>query len=323
MFHIDGKVAKPIEATTFRDLNMSEMDIEEIIKENSSLITADDSLLIVGQQVRNASNAISDLIGINQNGDIVLIEIKRDVQDITARREAFEFQAIRYAASLARLDDIDALLHQIYVPYLEKNATELTDGLTIIEQARRNILNFFRDNEIVQEDFNEKQQIILVASDFDEQTRSAVAWLNQNGVDIHCYKLIPYVINEELYIDSERILPLDDYEDYFIHPSSQSTESQLKRKRGQPRRNPPRIDAMLRWGVVQAGDQLKVKNHEDTATLLANSNVKVDDEEKSLHQWLKEVTGWSSVQTYAMTIHVKTNQPLSELRSEYMAKHSL
>lgn len=323
MFHIQGRTAKPIETTTFSELNMDEKDVEEIIKENSALITEDDSLLIVGQQVRNASNAISDLIGINQNGDIVLIEIKRDIRDITMRREAFEFQAIRYAASLAKLKDIDALIHQIYVPYLEKSTAKLTDGLTIIEQARRNILNFFRDNEIAQEDFNEKQQVILVASDFDDQTKSAVAWLNQNGVDIHCYKLVPYKINDELYIASERILPLDNYEDYFIDPSNRSTGSQLRQKRTYTRRSLPRIDVMLEWGIVKAGDQLKAKNHDSTATLLSSGNVDVDGEEKSLQQWLKEVTGWSSVQTYAMAIHVETNKELSELRREYMEANEM
>lgn len=323
MFHISGNKANPIESTTFSDLNMSEKEIEEIIKENTALITEDESMLIVGQQVRNSSNAISDLIGINQNGDLVLIEIKRDRKDIKARREAFEFQAIRYAAAFATIKDIDELINKIYVPFLERNQSKLNDGLTITEQANRNILNFFQNNEIAIEDFNEKQQIILVASDFDEQTMSAVAWLNSNGVDIHCYKLIPYKINSELYISSERILPLENNEDYFINLLSQSTGSKIRHKRSKPRRNLPRIDAMLDWGVVKAGDLLKVKNHDSTATLLEDGNVEVEDEKKSLQLWLREVTGWPSVQTYSMTIHIEQNKPLSILREDYMKENGM
>ncbi|GEN82851.1 hypothetical protein SLU01_11630 [Sporosarcina luteola] len=58
-------------------------------------------MLIVRKQVRNASNGISDLTAIDHEGNIVLIEIKRDRKDIEGRKEAFEFQAIRYAASYA------------------------------------------------------------------------------------------------------------------------------------------------------------------------------------------------------------------------------
>lgn len=323
MFHISENNATPIQSTTFTALNMTEKDIEELIKENTTLITDDDSMLIIGQQVRNASNAISDLIAINQLGDLVLIEIKRDRKDIEVRKEAFEFQAIRYAAAFAKIKDIDELINKIYVPFLEKNSTESEKILTITEQAKRNISTFFKDHEIALEDFNERQQIILVASDFDEQTKSAVAWLNQNGVDIHCYQLIPYQIKGEIYISSERILPLESYEDYFIDLLSPASKANFKRKRKITRRSLPRIDSMLEWGIVKEGDLLKVKNHNSTATLLRNGNVKVDGTEKSLQQWLREVTTWPSVQTYAMTVHVDSNKTLSAMREEYMIKNDL
>ena len=60
----------------------------------------EESMLIVEQQVRNVSSGRSDLTAIDNNGDIVLIEIKRDKADIIGRKESFEFQAIRYAAKL-------------------------------------------------------------------------------------------------------------------------------------------------------------------------------------------------------------------------------
>ncbi len=323
MFHITGKDATPIKSTTFSELNMTEKDIEELIKENANLITEDDSLLIVGQQVRNASNAISDLIAINQNGDLVLIEIKRDRKDIETRREAFEFQAIRYAAAFAKIKDIEELINKVYVPFLERKSTQSEQGLTITEQANRNIAKFFDNNEIALDDFNERQQIILVASDFDEQTKSAVAWLNQNGVDLHCYKLVPYQIGDELYISSEKVLPLESYEDYFIDLLTPSSRTKIKRKRQITRRYLPRIDALLEWGVVKEGDLLKVKDHDAVAKLLKNGNIEVDNIEKSLQQWLREVTNWSSVQTYAMTVHKQTGKTLSDMREEYMTKNNL
>lgn len=206
-----------LEPTSFSKLEMNEHDLEELIKNNPQLIAKDDSLLIVGQQVRNSSNGICDLVGLNQSGDIVLIEIKRDRKDIESRREAFEFQAIRYVAGFATLETLDELVHNIYVPFLERNIeNQNEDSLSITVLAMQNLLTFFRKHHISLEDFNQRQQIVLVASDYDSQTVSAVAWLNQNGVEMYCYKLIPFKIKGEIYIQSQKVLPLDVYEDYYV-----------------------------------------------------------------------------------------------------------
>ncbi|GEN82850.1 hypothetical protein SLU01_11620 [Sporosarcina luteola] len=45
---------------------------------------------------------------------------------------------------------------------------------------------------------------------------SAVAWLNSNHVDISCYKLIPYKINDDLFISTKKVLPVSTYNDFFV-----------------------------------------------------------------------------------------------------------
>lgn len=197
MYYLKDNQALSIEPITFKEIGMSEKDIEELIKRNTDIITEDESILIVGQQVRNVDNGICDLVGINQDGDLVLIEIKRDRQDIKSRKEAFEFQAIRYAASFATIREVDDLINKVYAPYLEKNEEyQVSPNLTVVEQANRKLVDFFKQNNIMLEEFNQKQKIILVASDYDNQTKSAVAWLNSNGVEIASYQLTPYRLNE-------------------------------------------------------------------------------------------------------------------------------
>lgn len=56
--------------------------------------------------------------------------------------------------------------------------------------------------------FNNNQRIILVASDFDEQTLSAVTWSNSKNVDISWFKMTPDMINGEVYINIEKFLLL-------------------------------------------------------------------------------------------------------------------
>lgn len=68
-----------IEDTTFKDLNMKESDIEEILRKNIDILCDnDDSMLIVGQQVQNAQNGRSDLTAIDGKGNIVLSDIRAE-----------------------------------------------------------------------------------------------------------------------------------------------------------------------------------------------------------------------------------------------------
>ncbi|WP_281292938.1 hypothetical protein [Bacillus marasmi] len=42
-----------------------------------------------------------------------MVKIKRDRKDIEGRKETFEFQAIRYAASYATIEDPEDLMNRI------------------------------------------------------------------------------------------------------------------------------------------------------------------------------------------------------------------
>ena len=76
---------------------------------------------------------------------------------------------------------------------------------------------------------------------------------------------------------------------------------------------------MLEWGAVNEGDVIVAKGKEDKGTLLANNgNVMVEGKEKSMQVWLKEVFGWSSVQTYVFAVHEESGKTLSQIREEYM-----
>lgn len=318
MYSISKEKVTKMTESTFAELGMKESDIEELLRNNVEMINEEeDSMLIVGQQVRNAQHGISDLTAIDQKGNIVLIEIKRDLKDIIGRKEAFEFQAIRYAASYATIKSPEELIAKIYAPYIEKYKNEFTDGkLTSIEIATRELNEFLEINEIDNE-FNNRQRIMLVASDFDEQTLSAVAWLNSNQVDISCHKLIPYQIGEDIFLHVKKILPVDKYEDYYVDFLDSPLKNRTQKK-AFTRRVLPKIDKMIKWGVVKEGDTVIAKGRENEATLLPSGNVLVAGEEMSMQKWLKDVFGWSSVQTYVFAVHKATNKSLSEIREEYM-----
>ncbi|EES91459.1 MULTISPECIES: hypothetical protein [Clostridium] len=205
-----------IENTNFKFLNLREEHIEEFLRKNIEFIFEDETLLVVGKQVVNKENGRSDLTAVDENGNLVLIEIKRDALDIIQRKEAFEFQAIRYAASYAKIKTPDDLVDKIFASYIEKYRDEFELGeLTAYEKASR-ILNDFLEKNNALKTFNSKQRIILIASSFDKQTLSASAWLIANNVDVSCFELSPIKIEDSYFIDINRILPPPSLEDFYI-----------------------------------------------------------------------------------------------------------
>lgn len=324
MYLLNGNAPDEIEETTFAELGKKESDIEELLRKNINMICDDaESMLTVGQQVKNAENGRSDLTAIDNDGNIVLIEIKRDKKDIGHRKEAFEFQAIRYAASCATIKDTDELVQDIFAPYVEKHKNEFSsygDSLTSTEIAQRVLKDFIDTNGI--KDFNEKQRIILVASEFDPQTLSAVAWLNSNQVDIACYQITPYKFDDSIIIDMKKVLPVPEYRDFFVDVVNQKVLVQGQKK-SITRKNLPKIDALMKYHVILFGALLKAKDRDSEAVLQDDGQVKIKDSGQvtSLQQWLKGVYGWSSVETYALTVDVQSGKTLSELRAAYMEKN--
>lgn len=278
---------------------MKEADLEELLRKNVELICEDgESMLIIGQQVRNECNGRSDLTAIDNQGNLVLIEIKRDRQDIVQRKEAFEFQAIRYAASLAKVHSTEDLVRDFIIPYIDLHDSELftEPTLTITEQARRYLAQFLNANDVTF--FNQKQRIILVASDFDLQTLLVVAWLSQNQLDVTCYKMTPYVdpLSKQIILDMQKILPVRDCSDFFIKVES-SPNLRTEGRKEPYRRNLPKLREMSELQILEPGDILIPKGYEFEAELLENGNVMTEHGEMALSDWLKTF-GWTSGNIY-------------------------
>lgn len=311
-----------IESTTFADLNLKEKNIEEMLRVNLGMLfddADDETMLIVGQQVQTEAKTRSDLTAIDKDGNIVLIEIKRDKDDIIKRLEAVEFQAVRYAAAYASIETPDDLIREVYSGYVEKHKDEFADHkeLTSTEIAQLKLDKFIKNNQITS--FNKLQRIMIVASGFDDDSLSAIAWLNSNNVDISCYQICPYKYKDDIIITFDKILPLKEYKDFFLTINGNGVKEQNPASK---KTQLPKIASMLRWGVVKVGDILVAKNSAEEAELLADGNVKLASGTTcSINQWLIKVYGWSTVQTYVYAIDKRSGKSLAEIREEYMEQH--
>lgn len=313
-----------ISTSTFKDLKLKEEHIEEFLRKNIEVIFGEEeSLLIVGQQVNNKEKGRSDLTAIDENGSIVLIEIKRDVDDIKNRREAFEFQAIRYAASYAKIKLPDALVNKIFSKYIEKHKEEFDLGdLTPTEKGKRIINDFLISNNSLKT-FNQKQRIILISSSFDTQTLSAVAWLISNNVDISCFSIMPLKIDNQIFLQVDRILPPSSIEDFYVDIEDKKEVEMVKNSTEIVRTNLPRIPKLFEWGLLKKGDMLYIRNHDEEASqaeVIDERFVSYKGNKITYNQWGQDVTGWSSICIYEWAVKLDCDKTLDSLRREKLAE---
>ncbi len=305
---------------TFKELKLKEEHIEEFLRKNIGVIfDEEENLLIVGQQVHNKEKGRSDLTAIDENGNIVLIEIKRDIDDIKNKKEAFEFQAIRYAASYAKIKNPDSLVNKIFSKYIEKHKEEFDLGdLTPVEKGRRIINDFLANNNSLKT-FNQKQRIILIASSFDNQTLSAVAWLISNNVDISCFKIMPLKIDGQIFLEFNRILPPLSIEDFYVEIEDKKESSVERNATDIIRSNLPRMPKLFEWGLLKKGDILYIRNKDkDTsrAEVVDERFVNYKGKKMTYNQWGQEVTGWSSICIYEWAVKLDCDKTLDDLRRE-------
>lgn len=319
-------------STTFKALDLKESALEEFIRNNIQVLftsenaqgAANESLLVIGQQVVSTQGGRTDLIGVDGNGSLTLVEIKRDVADIKQRKEPFEFQAIRYAASLATLKTPEQLVELVYAPYIEKHRQEPEFAkyidLTASEIAIRKLNEFLSENSALAT-FNQKQRIVLVASEFDPQTLSAVAWLIANRVDITCFTLTPGKLLEDDFINVEKILPPPLLEDNYVdfRAAAIPGQSQPTGTAGS-RQNLPKIPALIKEGLLETGEVLSIKGKDNSeATVSSASQVDFQGELVSFNEWGQRVMSWSAINIYDWAVN-EQGKTLGQLRLQLSEK---
>jgi hypothetical protein len=309
---------KEISEKSFKELSLKEKDLEEFLRVNIDTVFDNETLLVIGHQVLDNQNGRSDLIAIDSNGNLVLIEIKRDKEDSHARKEPLELQAIRYAASLAMIKTPDELVDKIYQHYIEKFESKSNSELTSNERAKRNLDLFLKENNAINT-FNNKQRIVLIASSFDEYTLSAVSWLIANKVDISCHSLEPIQIENDYFIEVTKILPPLKLEDYYTNIKSKNLKSENKTKSNITRTTLPKMAKLFEWGILKKDDEIKIKGYDESiATVIDSKKVLSDGIEIKYNDWGQNITGWSSINIYEWTILTRENKTLDELRREKM-----
>jgi hypothetical protein len=152
----------------FKD-HYREETMESWLASNPDFILEDGGLLIIGRQViTNLSTAI-DLLGLDREGNVTVVELKRD----RTPRDTLA-QALEYASFAASLDSDQ--LEQILRSY------HLDESASLAESHRA----FFRLEEGEAVAFNKDQRILLVADEITPPVRQSALYLRKKGLRVTC-----------------------------------------------------------------------------------------------------------------------------------------
>lgn len=192
---------QPVEATGFAQLGVRErQDLEEWVGAHPAVLG--ESLLILTTEFDrfDKSDRRVDLLALDEDGMLVVVELKLDAAGSLA-----DLQAIRYAAFCSTMTMKQAI---------EESAKHL--GLATADAEAR--VKKFLGRDPLPELSNRPRIIIAAGSMDDEELTSTVLWLRGFGVDITCVELTPYRLpaSNQIILVPRVIIPIPEARDYLV-----------------------------------------------------------------------------------------------------------
>lgn len=169
----------------------------EIIEPGVTIITSEYGMwqTAAGEPVANRL----DILGIDKDGRLVVVELKRGLAEGTVH-----MQAINYAAMVSRLSVDDVA--DLYVAYRAPETDIDPDGaLTLLETQLLLTIDGIR-----------RPRIVLIAGDFPSSVTASVVWLNEQQVDMSLIRYRLYQVNGQTIASFNQLFPVPDVEDFTI-----------------------------------------------------------------------------------------------------------
>ena len=183
-----------IPSTTYASLGLKERDdVQRVLRENIDAISPGTFILTEEFGQWEGSNRRIDLLGLDRDGRLVVIELKR-----TEDGGHMELQALRYAAMVSTMTFDQAV--EAHRKYLDRRGFSSETS----ESRIREFLGV-EDGPVA---FSNQVRIVLASADFSKEITSAVLWLNGQGLDIMCFRMRPYAFQGRVLLDVQQVIPL-------------------------------------------------------------------------------------------------------------------
>lgn len=250
MIFVVSQDLRSVEKTSkasFTNLNLWERQhIEEWIRKAPDILGED--LLVVSAEFDRFTGSQDrlDVLAVDRQGNLVVVEIKRDPYAGYA-----DLQAIRYAAMVSAMTVEKLAPH--YLSYLQKYVRN--DRVTL-EEAKNQIVEFVEVDDF--EELTTKPRIILCSEGFSLEITTTVLWLRQCGVDISCVQFTPYPVEGKIVIVPTKVIPLQTAEQYQV--DIQKKQEERARQSGGPRRRPT-LQILIEKGLIKGGEKILLKSY--------------------------------------------------------------
>jgi len=206
MYKIDKDTNEivPLQSRSFSELGFKErVHLQEWIAKQPSCLGED--FLIIQKEFAGFSDTQErlDLLALDKGGSLVVIENKLDDtgRDVT-------WQALKYASYCSSLSKDD--IRQIYQDFLTMSGNS--------QRAEDLLVEFFEaeDYEEIALNTGITQRIILLAANFRKEVTSTVLWLLNFKMRVQCFKVTPFGMADQLFLNVEQIIPTKEAEEYMI-----------------------------------------------------------------------------------------------------------
>ncbi len=217
IFRVTDQEIQALPETSFSEQGLKERgDLQRLLKRNIGVVA--DGVLVIAEEYGDfeESRRRIDLLGVDREGKIVVIELKRGEDG-----GHMELQAIRYAAMVSKMTFEQAA--DAYQSFL--------GGAGVTRIGRDELLAFLGWDEPRGDQFAQEVRIILVSADFSKELTTAVLWLREEfGVPIECVKVKPYDSGQGLLVDVQKLIPLPEAADYQERIRQKTQEEREARK---------------------------------------------------------------------------------------------
>lgn len=185
--HSDGKFGEYVQ-TPFQ-VDHEEAVLEDWLESNPDGIVEDGKILIIGRQVPTNFGGFVDLVGIDRQGNAVVIELKRN----RTPRDTLA-QALEYASYVARLDtdQLENLLREY-----------LSDESLILTEHHRAYFELGPDEGVA---FNKDQRIVIVGQRVTAEIKQTASFLRFKGIRVTCVEFTFFQANKGTRLLSQEIV---------------------------------------------------------------------------------------------------------------------
>lgn len=204
---------RPVKTKTFSELGFTERrHLQEWLAHQPDALG--EELLIIQKEFDGFDETKErlDLLAIDKDGNLVIIENKLD----DSGRDVV-WQALKYASYCASLSKSQIV--EIYQRYLQRfEYLSKSDFDPMPQDAASRICEFLEapDLDEVKLNLGNSQRLMLVAANFRKEVTSTALWLVAQGINVQCFKVTPYSLEDQLLINIDLIIPPPEAKELMI-----------------------------------------------------------------------------------------------------------